>query len=136
MMKKVKGCCRSKTMWWSLLLVILGAIAVWDQFFNKVESKKGLLDDIFGGAATETKVLTEAQIKLLEDLIDILNSKITGKDFQGKFKSLMESGRLSEYGVTMTEEQQKKFDKLVETRKLQDLKKLYLDSNIQKRKGK
>jgi len=23
----VKGCCRSKTMWWSLLLVILGAIA-------------------------------------------------------------------------------------------------------------
>ena len=26
MMKKVKGCCRSKTMWWSLLLVILGAI--------------------------------------------------------------------------------------------------------------
>lgn len=56
--------------------LILGAIAVWDKFFNKVEEKKGLLDDIFGGAATETKVLTEAQIKLLEDGVTPLDKAL------------------------------------------------------------
>ena len=93
--------------------LILGAIAVWDQFFNKVEGKKGALDDIFGGASNEAKVLTEAQIKLLEDGVTPLDKALKSlekteqdlKAIQGqigsaKYAEALQIAQRSAFGLT------------------------------------
>lgn len=59
-----------------LVGLILGAIAVWDKFFNKVEEKKDVLEGILGKGTDATNVLTEAQQKLIEDGVTPLDKAL------------------------------------------------------------
>lgn len=79
-----------------LVGLILGAIVVWDKFFNKVEEKEGILEDILGKGKDSAGVLTDELQKMLDNGITPLDQAlIKFNKTQADLKALMTAGAIT-----------------------------------------